>query len=88
VPVTWKLEKSKAIAATPKSYHLEVNYKDVVAHFGLRWKRSLVVHSIVSPKKNSFVITICEVNLAPDFEARELAAPIRGANKGNYFFCE
>ena len=77
-------EKSKAIAATSKTYHLEVNYKDVVAYFGLNVGNShwWFIRLYLSPKKKSFVtrLSVNEVkSLAPDFEVQELSAPQGGA---------
>jgi hypothetical protein len=77
-------EKSKAIAATSKTYHLEVNYKDVVAYFGLHVGNSTwwFIRLYLSPKKKSFVtrLSVNEVkSLAPNFEVQELAASLGGA---------
>lgn len=76
--------KSKAIAATSKIYHLEVNCKDVVAYFGLHVGNAhwWFIRLYLSPKKKSFVtrLSVNEVkSLAPDFEVQELAAPLGGA---------
>lgn len=77
-------EKSKAIAATSKIYHLEVSYKDVVAYFGLHVGNAhwWFIRLYLSPKKKSFVtrLSVNEVkSLAPNFEVQELAAPLGGA---------
>jgi hypothetical protein len=77
-------EKIKAIAATSKTYHLEVKYKDVVSYFGVHVGNSTwwFLRLYLSPKKKSFVtrLSVDEVkSLAPNFEVQELSAPLGGA---------
>ncbi len=77
-------EKIKAIAASSKTHNLEVKYKDVAAYFGVHVGNSTwwFLRLYLSPKKKSFVtrLSVDEVkSLSPDFEVRELSAPLGGA---------
>jgi hypothetical protein len=77
-------EKIEAITATSKTHKLEVKYKDVAAYFGVHVGNSTwwFLRLYLSPKKKSFVtrLSVDEVkSLAPDFDVKELSAPLGGA---------
>jgi hypothetical protein len=77
-------EKIKAIAATSKTFQLEVKYKDVAAYFGVHVGNSTwwFLRLYLAQTKKSFItrLSVDEVkSLAPNFEVRELSAPQGGA---------
>jgi hypothetical protein len=77
-------EKIKAIAATSKVFRLEVKYKDVAAYFGVHVGNSTwwFLRLYLTQTKKSFItrLSVNEVkSLAPDFDVKELSAPLGGA---------
>ncbi len=73
------LEKIKAIAATSKTYHLEVKPRDTVSYFGVNLGKTnwWFLRLYLNQKKKSFIsrLPLDEVKaLAPDFEVQEVSA--------------
>jgi hypothetical protein len=78
------LEKIKAIAATSKTYHLEVKPRDTVSYFGVNLGKTTwwFLRLYLNQKKKSFIsrLSLDEVKvLAPDFEVQEVSASLGDA---------